>query len=194
MNVLQYNFQTPKIFIPTGSNIEKTITDSYLRTCLGEMAKNYPNCKLDHKFRMSNCWFSGSIDPEPVLLFETDSTHLIILGTATKGLEASNEKTYIQTFLLLANAAVELRRLGLPTEACVVAGICYSGEGFRFVAVYLVEEFWPVFVILSQALHPLEDSELIAHWMFNVFDFAGETAEMYDLLLYQFLCQCIIIL
>lgn len=140
------------------------------------MAKNY----------LSNCWFSGSIDPEPVLLFETDNTHLIILGTATKGLEASNEKTYIQTFLLLANAAVELRRLGLRTEACVVVGICYSGEGFRFVAVYLVEEFWPVFVILSQALHPLEDSELIAHWMFNVFDFAGETAEMYDLLLYQF--------
>ncbi len=42
-------------------------------------------------------------------------------------------------FMSCGNAALALRRSGAALEDCVVPGICYAGDGFRFVALYFIE-------------------------------------------------------
>lgn len=176
------NFRSPKNFLPGGSSTEKTITDNYLQQTLHEMSRLYveempqKRCYVVEKYTPSKVWLCKSIDPEPVVLFQYDGTHLVVLGSEAKGIEASNEKAYGQVFLLLANSALHLYHLGVPLEQCVVLGVTFSGEGFRFVAVYLIADCWPVFVILSPSLHPLEDYLSIATWFAYSFEFAENTA------------------
>eukprot|EP01032_Pedospumella_encystans_P011306 gene11306-13152_t len=105
----------------------------------------------------------------------------VVLGSAVSGVESSLRCCLPQLVALCGSACIELHRLGLPRELCVVPGVAMAGASCQFYAVYLVEDNFPVLVALSSALCPfgsLEQQFTIAQWGLRFAACAVATADL----------------
>ena len=104
--------------------------------------------------------------------------NLVLVASEAKGLEASIHQCVGQLLIACGDSALYLQMLGLDLENCVVPGIAISDTTIRFGAVYLIPHSFPVFLFLSDMLHPLDDSEMVACWFFRLSAFSKQTEEL----------------
>lgn len=182
-NLRERHDGTPKFFISDKATEDLIVLPYFLKVCrelIYALKQLAPNLSLLFQHELVNMtdYFAASCKPEPVFtILKNGGSHDILVGSEVKGLEKSTYRCFSQVFMVCANAAISLRLRGVDVKNCVIPGICYAGDGFRFVAVYLVEPTWPVMVVLSDALDVRGESVItIADWLFRIVDFANDTA------------------
>jgi hypothetical protein len=104
--------------------------------------------------------------------------YLVLVASEAKGLEASIHQCVGMLLIACGDSALYLQMLGLDLENCVVPGIAISDTTIQFGAVYLIPHSFPVFLFLSDMLHPLYDSEMVACWFFRLSAFSKQTEEL----------------
>jgi hypothetical protein len=112
---------------------------------------------------------AGSASPEHCLLFKNTSipNAQILVGCEAKGNEASVCMCYPQLIAVCGSSAIEMHRLGLAQEDCVVPGIVMAGSCCQFCAIYLLNNNFPNFVVLSPEISlfgTFQDQYAIAQW------------------------------
>jgi hypothetical protein len=144
------------------------------------------------KFYGSTCETRRNIDYEyictgtnsdPCILFKHGSHSFPVIATAVKAIQANNPQCFPQALIAASNYALFLYQKGLPVEDCVVPMITLAGNGFRFCAVYLTEDTWPVMVCLTKTMNPLNGTETVnnlSKWFFRVMEFGKETMTIYN--------------
>ena len=121
-----------------------------------------------------------SVKPKVCLTVDAfDATNTtVVVGSEAKGIDASLRVCYPQLIATCGSACIELHRLGLKREDCVVLGIAMAGEYCQFCAVYLIEDNFPVFVTLTPVLglfDTLDVQYCIADWCLRMIAFGKET-------------------
>ena len=168
----QCELETSLKFVDTFRNIrggsESAIVDYNLQRMLAIMAK-FSNGKLfSGKGNKSSNYLASSAWPEHCLLANSRSpAPQIVIGSEVKGIDASIRNCYPQLITVCGNSAIEMYRLGLQREDCVVPGIVMAGANVQFLAIYLIKDNFPVLVELSPELSPfrtLEEQTAIATW------------------------------
>lgn len=156
-----------------------TIKDN--QTHLDKSKEVYPlKFRETHTFKTENNYFSNSCKTEPVI-HDVNDQDVVFIGSEIKGLNTATLRCFAQAFIVCANAALKLLQCGMEFSDCVVPGICYAGDGFKFIAVYLVQDSWPVMVSLTNSLNvELEESRRrAAEWLVRIVAFAEETSHLY---------------
>lgn len=171
--------QSPKFFISDKSTEKQICLDFFHAICQRLIALFEDTANIVYKYdtptSLTDYFAKKSAHPQP--LFMTGGA--ITLCSEVKGHNTSTYRCFSQVFMCCANAALALRRKGLPLEQCVVPGVCFAGDGFRFVAVYLIEPSWPVMVVLSDSLDIQGDSlKIVGDWLIRLIDFALATSKM----------------
>jgi hypothetical protein len=117
---------------------------------------------------------------ECVLKREMDGSSMVavVLSSEAKGIGASFHATYVQLLGSCGNSALEMYRLGLEREQCVVPGISCSGSGIQIVAVHLIPDLFPNMTVLTPCYDPNgSDSGRmeLAKWLLRTLRFVEET-------------------
>ena len=108
--------------------------------------------------------------------------NLLLLGTDVKGLEASVSECFSPLLSICSSGAISLLDFGVKLENAVIPAIAFCGGVIQFGAVYLIDECFPVLVMLSDVLSPLgsyENQVEICTWLLRFYEFCENT---YDLL------------
>ena len=184
----QCELETSLKFVDTFRNIrggsESAIVDYNLQRMLAIMAK-FSNGKLfSGNGNMSSNYLASSAWPEHCLLANSRSpAPQIVIGSEVKGIDASIRNCYPQLITVCGDSAIEMYRLGLQREDCVVPGIVMAGANVQFLAIYLIKDNFPVLVELSPELSPfrtLEEQLAIAEWCLRLVSFAIRTKALLD--------------
>ena len=167
--------------IPHGS--ESTVVDCNLQRMLQMIADvnrekltwQKVNAVMEYSMHLA-----GGASPEHCLLFGGGSLPApqILCGSEVKGLESSVLKCFPQLICVCGNSCIEMHRLGLMRENCVVPGIVMAGATCQFLAVYLLRDNFPVLVELTSELSLGKDRFAIAEWCLRLASFASATADL----------------
>ena len=130
---------------------------------------------------------ASSASPEHCLVFRSSllSNFYTVIGSEVKAVNDSVRRCFPQLIAVCASSSIEMYRIGLNREDCVVPGIVMAGASVQFLAVYLLWKTFPVLMTLSPELSPfgtLQEQLAIATWCLRLTHFANTTA---DLLLYN---------
>jgi hypothetical protein len=169
--------------LPGGS--ETVLFDLNLQHMLTIMARFSNNLLFSAKtnYVSASMFLASTANPEHCLHIKGSGSlpsALVVVGSEAKGLEASMRMCYPQLIAVSGSSAIEMHRLGLAREDCVVPGIAMAGACVQFCAVYLLEHNFPVFVALSPELSPFgsyEEQHAVAEWCLRLVEFARVTAE-----------------
>lgn len=133
--------------------------------------------------KVKSC-LARSMLPEHCLYSEDRQAYykeVVFVGSEAKGLEASLFKCYPQLLSVCSTSCVEMFRLGLSRELCVVPGLAMTGSCCQICAVYLCEDCFPVLVALTPHLSLLgtsEEQRQIAQWCVRLASFGVDTLSL----------------
>ena len=154
---------------------EGTIESKVFNQIMTEVSNLYENPLEVNEIVSSSYICIGSIsEPAVSFTFRADGTNFIVIS-------ASVARGYSKAVIIAA--ALSLLNLGLHISECVVPGICYSGDSFAFIALYMIEDRWPIMVNLSGYLSVTGiHAKRVAEWFIRVFDFGISTAQKYKMM------------
>ena len=169
--------------IPGGS--ESALVDCNLQHMLALMAiysKGKLTCTKTNTIQKDSMYLAGSASPEHCLQFisRSLSSPQVVIGSEVKGVEASVRTCLPQLISVCGSRCIEMHRLGLNREACVVPGIVVAGASCQFYAMYLLKDTFPVLVALSPELSlfgTLQEELKIAEWCLRLVSFASATGD-----------------
>jgi hypothetical protein len=162
---------------------ETLIVDPNLQRMLSIMAAYSDKSLTSTKVTIpeSNLYLANAAGPE-IGLFAKNGPNgpAFMVGTEAKGIEASVRQCYPQLITVCGNSCLELNRIGLSYEDCVVPGIAMAGASCQFLAMYLLSDSFPVLAALSPLLSPFgtwDEQKEVAKWCLRLVAFARQTAE-----------------
>eukprot|EP01038_Epipyxis_sp_PR26KG_P017574 gene17574-24398_t len=176
-------WQLPDTFRSIKNGSETAVNDGVLQLLLQKSI----DCIIDGprnisvlKFNPDYNYLAKSCNPEHSLVhIRGGSLRFILLGTEAKGFEASCRECYSQLISIGGSSAMRLFEVGLILEQSVVPVIAFTGNSIQFGAVYLMDCYFPVLVILSECLNPigsLHTQHEIATWLIKLVRFSETTA------------------
>ena len=177
-------------YVDTFRNIpedsESALVDCNLQSMLTIMA-DFSNGKLRWRevstVQKDFMYLADSASPKHCLQFisRSLSSPQVFLGSEAKGVQASVRTCLPQLISVCGSRCIEMHRLGLSREACVVPGVAMAGGSCQFLAMYLLEDNFPVLVALSPELNlfgTLQEELMIAEWCLRLVSFASATGEL----------------
>ena len=175
-------FYTNETFRPMADGSETRVLNPNLQRTLDISLKLTENTSLfyiQERFSCGNFLASATI-AEPCIACSLPNvkSHIPLVGCEVKGEEASARVSEPQLMSITGGAAINLRLLGLSIEDSCVPAISLTGEGFRFYAVYLMRDTFPVLTAISRTFNPVTETLAIASWLLNIVEFAEETFKL----------------
>ena len=111
----------------------------------------------------------------------TGSNVELLLGVEAKGMEASVSQCFNQLISICGSSAMRLLDCGVDIENAVVPAIAFCGDAIQFGAVYLIDNSFPVLVMLSDVLSPVGsyDQQIELYiWLLRLFKFSEDTFDI----------------
>jgi hypothetical protein len=181
-STLAQSLQYVNTFRNVNGGSETVIVDANLQRMLSIMASVSGNEFIAGKWACppDKMYLAKTAKPETCLYGRIPnlSDEIIFIGAEAKGIEASIRMCYPQLISICGSSCIEMYRLGMKREDCVVLGIAMAGTSCQFCAVYLLNATFPVLVAITTELSPfgtIDQKKTITDWCLRLIIFAKET-------------------
>ena len=181
---IQMDLNTSRTYRPVPDGSEIKVVRPNLESMLSAALKisGYDNImeKATQIFECGNI-LANKTQSEPCIAFKINTvnkSHFIpIICSEAKGEEDSSREANSQIFTITGGSAIQqLYLLGLNNiENVAVPAISLSGDGFKVLGVYLVNDSFPILAELTRIMDPIEESQLVAIWLLKLLEFSKET-------------------
>ena len=165
---LRRDLQYVDTFRPITGGSENLLIDQNLQAVLRIMAGFSQGSLHVSKVNIQkeSMYLAASASPEHGLHVSGGSLSpsKVVVGSEVKALEASMRQCYPQLISVCGSGCIEMHRLGLAREDCVVLGIAMAGSSCQFCAMYLLPDNFPVLVALTPEFNFDRERQAVAEW------------------------------